>query len=138
MFFSADIFKPFREALSDFEITDVYFSTVLPQIDIPKETDLIIINTGIRTLDGLQEINDLAYLKVNNSKEGQGINVLGIDHDFEVEPNSKMYEAIKTYLSNENVVLADKVNLKKIKEKSDNDVEEGFNWGYKNYLDNNL
>lgn len=25
MFFSADIFKPFREALSDFEITDVYF-----------------------------------------------------------------------------------------------------------------
>jgi hypothetical protein len=30
MFFSADIFKPFREALSDFEITDVYFSTVLP------------------------------------------------------------------------------------------------------------
>jgi len=49
-----------------------------------------------------------------------------------------MYEAIKTYLSNENVVLADKVNLKKIKEKSDNDVEEGFNWVYKNYLDNNL
>lgn len=137
LFFQADVFKPFREALSDFEITDVYFSSVLPELDVPKETDIVIINTGIRTLDGLIELNDIGHLKIINSLQGQGINVLGIDHNFEADPDSKMFEAVQTYLSTQNVVLAEDVNLNKIKSKEEISPEFGFNWGYENYLDNN-
>lgn len=133
--FQASIFKPFKEALSDFEITDIYFSSVLPSLDLPKETDIIIINTGMKTLDGLKELNDVAYLKVIKSLEGQGISVLGIDHEFNAEPNTQLFEVTKSVLSSENVVLANDINyLNNLKKINKNNVEYGYNSGYNYYL----
>ena len=134
-FFQADIFKPFREALADYEITDVYFSSVLPSLDLPKETDIVIINTGVPTLDGYKELGDLGYLKVVHSLQGQGAIVIGIDHKFESEKGSKLFEATQTYLQEENVVLSSNSSPEKLIKFNENNVENGFKVGYNYYLD---
>lgn len=137
LFFSADIFKPFKNALADFEITDVYFSVILPQLDIEKETDIVVINTGIKTLDGIQEISDVGYLKLIGALNESGASVIGINYDFNSEPNSKLFEATRTYLSSNNIVLGDKIDFNKFQNKDKNNVEFGYKWGFSNLLDNN-
>lgn len=137
LFFSFDFFKPFKNALADFQITDVYFSSILPELDIEKETDIVIVNTGIKTLDGIQEVSDVAYLKLINALSNTGASVVGVDYDFKAEEGSKLFEATKTYLSTVNLVLADNINIAKYEPKKEDDVEFGYNWGFKNILDNN-
>jgi len=136
LFFSLDVFKPFKNALADFQITDVYFSSILPELGIEKETDIIIVNTGIQTLDGIQEVSEVGYLKLINALSNTGASVVGLDYDFTAEPNSKLYEATKTYLSTVNIVLADNINIAKYKPKNVDNVEFGYNWGFKNLMDN--
>lgn len=137
LFFSFDVFKPFKNALADFQITDVYFSSILPELEIEKETDIVIVNTGIKTLDGIQEVSEIGYLKLINALSNTDASVVGVDYDFTSEPGSKLYEATKTYLSTVNLVLADNINMTKYKSKKVDNVEYGYNWGFKNLLDNN-
>ncbi len=123
LFFSLDIFKPFKNALADFEITDVYFSVILPELDIKKETDIVIINTGIRTLDGIQEISDVGYLKLIGALVEEDVTVLGIDHNFQSEPGSKLYDATQTYLNSMNIILSRNIKTKDFQEITETNVE---------------
>lgn len=136
LFFSLDIFKPFKNALADFEITDVYFSVILPELDIEKETDIVIINTGIRTLDGIQEISDVGYLKLIGALVEEDVTVLGIDHNFQSEPGSKLYDATQTYLNSMNIILSRNIKTKDFQEITETNVEYGISWGFKNLASN--
>lgn len=104
--FNFQIFKPITDAISDFEITDVYFSNILPELDIPVETDIIIVNTGIKKDYGVVELNDLQYIKVLNLINQTQASAVAINHRFETEEDSKYFETIKQILDNtKNLVL---------------------------------
>jgi CHASE2 domain-containing sensor protein len=130
-----DIFKPFRNALADFEITDVYFSVILPELEIEKETDIVIVNTGIKTLDGIQEISDVGYLKLIGALNEQDISVLGINYEFQAEPGTKLFETVQTYLSSMNIVLSKNIEIKDINNNDDKLNYTDYNWGFNNLID---
>lgn len=86
--------QPFRKAVEDFDITDIYFS---PDIrgEQPAETDITIIQAAVNTREGLTEVSDINYLKLVNAIAPYQPKVIGIDHKFDDSPDAKAYNAIK-------------------------------------------
>lgn len=98
--------KPFRKAVEDFDITDVYFN---PDIrgELPPETDITIIQTAVPTRDGLKEVSTKNYLKLINAIRGYEPKVIAVDHDFSETKKSPLFPAIKGILTEtQNIVLA--------------------------------
>jgi len=110
--FNYDILKPINDSISDFEITDVYFSNTLPELDIPNETDIVIINTGIKKDYGVVELNDLQYAKILRLINQTEANTIAINHKFTTLEDSKYFLPIKGILDNTKnlVLISDSIN----------------------------
>lgn len=78
--FSIDFLKPFKDALSDYEITDIYFSKILPELDIPVETDILVVNTGVPTRNGFKELSDVNYAQIVKALQNFEPSTIAIDH----------------------------------------------------------
>ena len=116
---------PIREAISDFNISDVYFSTILPELDNPRETDIVIVNTGIRTKNkGVVELNDIQYAKVVAAVSEDFPAVIGLNHKFTINEEHPNFEAARGIFSEANVIFAQDIG-------EDNPLYEGFETGFR-------
>ncbi len=96
---TSPIFNPFKNALSDFNITDIYFSKILPTLDIPKETDIVIINTGIPTSNGIELIGNFTLAKLISKVNEYSPTTVGINQILKKD-TSEQGEFINYYLKN--------------------------------------
>ncbi len=102
--------KPLKEAIADFNITDVYFSKILPETDPPRETDIVIVNTGVHTKHGFKELSDVNYAQIVNKVLPLSPAAIGIDHTFTLSEDDPKYEIIsQVFAQSENIIFANNI-----------------------------
>lgn len=105
--FNFQIFEPFKEAIADFQITDVYFSKILPGINNPKETDVIVVNTSIMTNNGLKEMDQIEVAETISRINQASPSVIGLDLILKNEEDPALNSQIANILqSTPNLVLS--------------------------------
>lgn len=75
-----EMLRPIRNAIGDFDITDVYFSQIMDEQ--PVETDIVIINAAVYKGFQLKEVSDKNYLQLLQAILPYEPRVIGIDHKF--------------------------------------------------------
>lgn len=91
---TAPIFFPFKSALEDFEITDIYFSNILPTLDLPKETDIVLVNIGVPTNDGYRVIGNFTLSKLLDEINLNEPNSIGIETILRKDTVNELYNYI--------------------------------------------
>ena len=136
--FSGSSLKPFKEALSDFEITDIYFSVILPELELPKETDVLIVNTYVQTKYGLKELSDANYAQMIKAIQQFQPEVIGINHDFTIKRSDKSYNYVYTVLhSFDNLVLEKELEIQDgefVLRHEEGELYDGLNITHSNFL----
>lgn len=136
--FSIDFLKPFKDALSDYEITDIYFSKIIPELDIPIETDILVVNTGVPTRNGFKELSDVNYAQIVKALQNFEPSTIAIDHEFTIQEDEKNYDYVKQVLSSWDNIIVRKDLIKEgkyfTKTNEISPVVEGVASGYGNFL----
>jgi len=123
--------KPIKEAIADFNITDVYFSKILPDTDPPRETDIVIVNTGVNTKNGFKELSDVNYAQIVNKILPEAPSVIGIDHEFTISEDNPKYEIIAQIFSqSEDIIFSSKFDA----EEGENTFVNQFATGFEEVL----
>jgi CHASE2 domain-containing sensor protein len=112
--FGFDMFKPLKNSLSDFEITDIVDSKIVPRDDLLADTNMIIINTEVQN----QELSNVGYAKVINTINQYNPKVIGIKQIIKKSGNEKQDRILAMVLNNcNNLVMSFKFS--KFNESSD-------------------
>ena len=106
--FSSPMFNSLKYALSDFDITDIYFSKILPAMELPKETDVILVNLGVPTNTGLTVIGNLTMGKLIQAINQNEPAAVGINHILKKDNKNEIYNYFLANSLNEtkNLVMA--------------------------------
>ncbi len=111
--FTSPIFDSFKYALSDFDITDIYFSKILPTMETPKETDVLLVNIGVPTSNGLTVIGNFTMGKLIQTINQNEPSVVGINHIIKKDKVNEVYNYFLANSLNETKNLVMACNLKK-------------------------
>ncbi|MDC1069000.1 CHASE2 domain-containing protein [Candidatus Kapabacteria bacterium] len=129
--------RPFREAVGDFNITDVYFSSDI-RGELPPETDITIIQMAVPTREGLTEVSAKNYLKTINILRAYEPKTIGVDYQFEISEEDPLYNAAVGILSETpNIVLSksfDQIGGKLKDTSNTNNFTDIISFGFDNIL----
>jgi CHASE2 domain-containing sensor protein len=93
--FSFDFLRPVRDSLADFELTDIYFSSIRGEESVEADENIVIINSS-----GLSEKGFAKLLQEVTHAEPK---VIGITHDMSFEEEKVQDFIFEIFLENDNV-----------------------------------
>jgi CHASE2 domain-containing sensor protein len=106
LLFKADVFRPFTTAVSDFKISDVFYSSILPELEKPEETEIVLINSVMFTDFGQKNISSDNIARFVLQSIEEGATSIGISADLELDSSSENYEMVIKILSEPGVYIS--------------------------------
>jgi len=106
LLFIADVFKPFTMAVSDFQISDIYYSSILPELDVTEETEVVLINSVTFSPFGQKNISTSNLARFILIAQDEGAIAIGINAKIDLDSSSENFDTLIEIFAQENVILS--------------------------------